>query len=208
MRQPTTPRAVGTSYRYDTLQYTLRYLSTVATVQYRYVFSRDTRKTRNTRKKFEGNDGSVRRSSISRSPSREMAPVTRRRLSTLRSAIVLDEDLLALVMELCALRDVARTAAVCKFWRDCAVREACKRRNSPSLYLVGGCSGGAHPASAQAQQSVLRYDPIGDEWLAVASMHKPRDHLALVACGGHLYALGGWSGSHNRTRRLWLERPH
>ena len=126
-------------------------------------------------------------------------PLTRRRLSALRSAIIHDDDLLALILEMCTVRDLSKAATVCKAWCERSLEVFVAWRRAPSLYLVGGCGGGAHPASAQARQTVLRYDEKGDDWIKCAALHKARDHHALVCCDGNLYALGGWSGSRNRT---------
>ena len=128
-----------------------------------------------------------------------MAPMTRKRLFTLKSAVLEHEDLLDCVLGLVSVRDLEAASCVCRAWRACSVTAFRAWRNRPGLYLVGGCDGGAHPASAHARRSVVRYDDRGDEWIPVAQMLKARDHHAVVACDGALYALGGWSGSRNRA---------
>lgn len=128
-------------------------------------------------------------------------PLTRARLRTLRSAIIMDENLLVLILDFTTIRDLTEVAAVCKAWHECSLEVFRAWRRAPSLYLVGGCDGGAHPASAQARQTTLRYDEKGDDWIKCAALHKARDHHALVSCDGSLYALGGWSGSRNRVLR-------
>ena len=127
-----------------------------------------------------------------------MAPVTRRRSATLKESVLLDNDILTFVFCYVAVRDLQAAAATCKAWRDGILEAFISWRCRPGLYLVGGCGGGAHPASAMARQTVLRYDELGDEWVACASLTKARDHHALVGCDGTLYALGGWSGSRSR----------
>ena len=129
----------------------------------------------------------------------EAMPTTRRRMTSLRAATIMDDDLLALTLEHVTVRHLFKTAAVCKVWRERSIQVFRAWRRAPSLYLVGGCGDGAHPACAQARQTVLRYDVRGDDWVQCADLHKTRDHHALVSCNGKLYALGGWSGARNRS---------
>jgi len=128
-----------------------------------------------------------------------MPPVTRRRLATLKSAVLLDEDLLSLLFRWVGVRNLQAAAATCCAWRDGVTEAFLSWRCRPGLYLVGGCGDGAHPASAEARQTVLRYDVVGDEWVPCAPLMKARDHHALVGCDGELYALGGWSGTRSRS---------
>ncbi len=43
------------------------------------------------------------------------------------------------------------------------------------------------------------FDPMGERWGAVRPMPTPRDHLAVVAVGERLYAIGGRLGSMARN---------
>jgi N-acetylneuraminic acid mutarotase len=56
------------------------------------------------------------------------------------------------------------------------------------IYLVGGTSSEylEDPIS-----SLLRYDPVADEWTEMSPLLTVRDHVAVVAYEGKIYALGG-----------------
>ncbi len=53
------------------------------------------------------------------------------------------------------------------------------------LYVIGGAPNGV---------LCFRYDPAEDQWTEIASLASPRDHLAVTAFGGQVYALGGRDG--------------
>jgi len=57
------------------------------------------------------------------------------------------------------------------------------------IYVAGGRSAGGTPTGA-----VEIYDPADDTWTTAPPM-TPRAHLALVAAGGRLYAIGGDAGA-------------
>ena len=59
------------------------------------------------------------------------------------------------------------------------------------LYVVGGIGPTA---------DVLIYDPATDTWATGAPMTESRDHLAVVAIGSEIWAIGGRSGGQNHTR--------
>ena len=53
------------------------------------------------------------------------------------------------------------------------------------IFAVSGYDGKENPAAVEV------YDPGLDQWTAAASLPTPRDHLAVVALGDTLYAMGG-----------------
>jgi hypothetical protein len=59
------------------------------------------------------------------------------------------------------------------------------------LYVVGGIG---------ATASVLIYDPATDTWTTGAAIPASRDHLAAVAVGDEIWAIGGRSGGRNHPR--------
>ena len=59
------------------------------------------------------------------------------------------------------------------------------------LYVVGGIGGGA---------AVLVYDVATDTWTRGADMPVPRDHLAAVAIGDEIWAIGGRVSGRNQDR--------
>lgn len=56
------------------------------------------------------------------------------------------------------------------------------------LHLVGGAT---DHLGGPPQQSVARWDQAGNRWESLAPMTHPREHLAVVAQGGAVYAVGG-----------------
>lgn len=58
------------------------------------------------------------------------------------------------------------------------------------IYVAGGIA-----PEGQPSERLLRYDPRRGDWVELAPLPTPRSHLALVACGGRLHALGGWEAA-------------
>lgn len=56
------------------------------------------------------------------------------------------------------------------------------------IYIAGGVKEGGEELA-----TVEKYSPTSDRWEACASLPSPRTGLALAACGGKLYAVGGFS---------------
>ncbi|MFX1286064.1 MAG: Kelch repeat-containing protein [Promethearchaeota archaeon] len=69
------------------------------------------------------------------------------------------------------------------------------------LYVSGGwISGGS------AVRTVEAYNPKTDKWSSVQSMSTTRKQHEMVAAGGFLYVIGGYSGSGYRTRTKTVEK--
>ncbi|XP_076065534.1 kelch-like protein 24 isoform X2 [Oratosquilla oratoria] len=58
------------------------------------------------------------------------------------------------------------------------------------LYLAGG-----EFPDGSVTRCLWRYDPVLDEWHDLAPMESPRSELGLATLDGHIYAVGGWSGT-------------
>ena len=56
------------------------------------------------------------------------------------------------------------------------------------IYVVGGSSDRFYK---QPFSSLLRYDPVVDEWKEMTPLLEDRDHVAAVAYDGKIYAFGG-----------------
>ncbi|XP_055357217.1 kelch-like protein 17 [Paramacrobiotus metropolitanus] len=66
-------------------------------------------------------------------------------------------------------------------------------RYEPGLAALNGrmYAAGGYGAGDSSLSSVEMYDPSSDAWSAVAALPVGLAHLAMVGCGGRLYAFGG-----------------
>ncbi|MNX91145.1 N-acetylneuraminate epimerase [compost metagenome] len=70
------------------------------------------------------------------------------------------------------------------------------------LYVAGGVD-----AQGRLLDSVEEYDPAHNAWVLKAPMSAPRAHLALVAFGDRLFALGGYDPAGRQSRGVAVFRP-
>ena len=67
-----------------------------------------------------------------------------------------------------------------------------------SIYAIGGVANGSPPGSqaptGPALPTVERYDPVHDQWTAVASMITPRLNVATAVVGDQIVVIGGADG--------------
>jgi hypothetical protein len=69
------------------------------------------------------------------------------------------------------------------------------------VYVVGGLSGpGIEAAGGEDEVATLAYDPATDGWSHLAPLPVNRDHLAVVAVGDEIWAIGGRGGGMNHER--------
>jgi hypothetical protein len=69
------------------------------------------------------------------------------------------------------------------------------------IYVVGGLPGpGAEAGSGGNEVATLIYDPTTDTWSRGAPLPVNRDHLAVVAVGEAIWAIGGRGGGMNHQR--------
>ena len=77
-------------------------------------------------------------------------------------------------------------------------------RINDAVYVVGGLVPGA---PFNATDSVERYDISTGQWMVVAPLPAARDHLAVAACDGMLYAIGGYAGDSAARKQAWVYDP-
>jgi N-acetylneuraminic acid mutarotase len=58
------------------------------------------------------------------------------------------------------------------------------------IYLAGGLNG-SNGSDALAMDTFIKYNPATNSWTTLPNMPTARDHLAVVAVGGKLHAIGG-----------------
>lgn len=70
------------------------------------------------------------------------------------------------------------------------------------LYVIGGLPAGdaATGGGGPAEVPTLAYDPDADTWSEGAPLPLNRDHLAVVAVGAEIWAIGGRAGGVNHQR--------
>jgi len=59
------------------------------------------------------------------------------------------------------------------------------------IYVVGGTSSSIIASQGDLAKTMLVYDIAGRRWSTIARGPPPREHLAVTALGGRIYALGG-----------------